>query len=52
MSTIEGSANKLRLPKARGPNSALPFATPTILLFFNVFTISFVGYSPLNSYPI
>jgi hypothetical protein len=30
-----GSANKLRLPNARGPNSALPLATPTILFSFS-----------------
>ena len=45
----EGSANKERLPKALGPNSALPLATPTILSFFKLFIILSIGYSPFIS---
>ncbi len=41
-----GSAKSDLLPSALGPNSALPFATPTILFSVNSFIILSTGYSP------
>ena len=46
-----GSANNERRPNARGPNSALPDATPTILLWYNSSIIFITGYSPFISCP-
>src|SRR6056300_798936 len=46
MSSPLGSASNDLLPSARGPNSALPLATPTILLSFNSFMSASTGYSP------
>ena len=51
MCSPRGSANKLLLPSARGPNSALPLATPTILPSNNSFNNSTSGYCPGMLYP-
>ena len=51
MSSPLGSANSDLLPSARGPNSALPLATPTILFSFNSFIKASTGYSPSMLWP-
>ena len=46
-----GSANKLRFPNARGPNSARPLATPAILFMISSLNSSLTGYDPGMSVP-
>src|SRR6056300_1545607 len=51
MSSPLGSASSDLLASARGPNSALPLATPTILFSFNSFMSASTGYSPSMLWP-